>query len=50
VVENDPGVVMLRRLGVFAPFEPEDSPREHNDGGEWGDGHHLGRPLSSDPL
>ncbi len=50
VVEDDPGMVMLRRFGVFAPLEPEDSVRQHDDGGERGGGHHLGRPLSSDPL
>lgn len=50
VVEDDPGMVMLRRLGIFAPLEPANAPRQHDDGGEGGDGHHLGRPLSSDPL
>ena len=43
VVEDDPGMVMLRWLGVFAPLEPEDALRQHDDGGEWGGGHHLGR-------
>jgi hypothetical protein len=50
VVEDDPGVMVLAGVGVFAHVDPADATSQHQHGSEWSGHHHLGNALAGDPL